>query len=463
MEYENENLIIVFFKKACHKIFKIMKKIYRFFRRIVRKIIKKFKKGISNLKKFLKPVFKRLDYVLVKILYDTHRLHKVFVRRKQKNNNQEKNIMFMIYYLKNGGAERAISHISEELSKKYNVILVTVEKEGQSDYECNVKRINLDINKIKYFRHLGLIKQIKKIKKEYNITHTISFTSLMNYYNVMSELNDETIISVRNYVSKSKQEKKNEKINKISAKYAKKMVAVSKLVVQDQVDNYGAKEDKIEVIYNYCDGEKIDKFLEEKNDINYDEHTIINVGRLSYQKCHFRLIEAFKKVVDVIPNAKLVILGYGPLQEEIEEQIQALNLQNNVFLIGFKQNPYIYMKKASVFVLSSLYEGMSNALLEALYCGLPIVTTDCKAGTREIIAPNTKLMKVNKEMTKEEYGILVPVMKNKSDEDYMAQALIEMLQNNEMRKRYALKAKERSNDFLKDKIIDKWFKIVEEL
>ena len=112
---------------------------------------------------------------------------------------------------------------------------------------------------------------------------------------------------------------------------------------------------------------------------------VINIGRLTYQKAQVHLIRAFKRVVNEIPSSKLVILGQGELKKELDNEIINCNLQNNVFMLGFQENPYIYLKKSSVFVLSSLYEGMSNALLEAMYCVLPIIATDCKTGTKKIL------------------------------------------------------------------------------
>ena len=286
--------------------------------------------------------------------------------------------MILVSRLYNGGAEKVAAIIANEISKKYNLVLVTIEDKNENDYECTATRIVLKENQGKFLVKKNLVKQIRKIKEKYNITHTISLCSKMNYFNVMSKVNDVNIISIRNYLSVSVKEKKYQHINKVSAKYADKIIVVSKQLIEDQVKNFKADKGKIHVIYNYIDEERIDECLIDAN-IDKNENSIINIGRLSYQKGQLNLIRAFKKVVMIISNAKLYILGQGELKEELEHEIKKLDLEKNVFMLGFQKNPYKFLKEANVFVLSSFYEGMSNAILEAMYCGLPIISTDCKS------------------------------------------------------------------------------------
>ena len=104
---------------------------------------------------------------------------------------------------------------------------------------------------------------------------------------------------------------------------------------------------------------------------------------------------------------------------------------------------------------------MSNVILEAMYCSLPVISTDCKSGTREIIAPSTDINSNNTEITKEEYGILVPVIKTKEEEKKLASAIIEMLKNKELKEEYSRKSNKRIQDFSKEKAIEKWFEIIE--
>lgn len=101
----------------------------------------------------------------------------------------------------------------------------------------------------------------------------------------------------------------------------------------------------------------------------------ITVGRLSPEKNHARLIEAFAQVHDKNPLTRLVIVGSGPLHDDIQALVSELGLYNSVKLVGQTQNPYQLMEHADVFVLSSDYEGQPMVLLEALVLGLPVITT----------------------------------------------------------------------------------------
>ena len=315
----------------------------------------------------------------------------------------------------------------------------------------------------KYFKLFDTVNQIKSIKKKYHITHTISFTAQMNYLNVMSRVKDNTIISVRNYISLAENDNtpKNVYMNRLSIKYADKITVVSKVLGKDLVDNFGAKEDKIYPIYNFVDKDKIDKFLKERKNIKLSKNTIITVGRLNNQKGHINLIRSFKYVVDKICDAKLIILGQGPLEDKINSEIKKLHLEKSVKLIGYQKNPYFYMKNSSLFVSSSFYEGMPNVVLEAMYTGLPIIVTDCKSGPREILAPNSVLSQEINDISYEEYGVLVPVLDNKKYEKIMGDAIIELLKDSKLRGRYSIKSKKRIQDFSKEKMMEEWNKVLD--
>ena len=111
-------------------------------------------------------------------------------------------------------------------------------------------------------------------------------------------------------------------------------------------------------------------------------------------------------------RVRLVILGDGPERETLLELAERLELSEHVDLPGFKVNPFTYMSKAGVFVLSSRYEGFPNVLVQAMACGAPVVSTDCRSGPREILEDG-------------KWGHLVPV----GDWRAMAEAILETLDN----------------------------------
>ena len=139
---------------------------------------------------------------------------------------------------------------------------------------------------------------------------------------------------------------------------------------------------------------------------------LVAVGRLQMQKDFPTLLHAFAQVRRRRP-ARLLILGEGKEREPLEELIRKLNLENDVSMPGFVANPYAYMARASLFVLSSRWEGLPTVLIEALCCGTPVVSTDCPSGPREILKDG-------------KYGQLVPV----GDIDTLARAIESTLDSN---------------------------------
>ena len=138
---------------------------------------------------------------------------------------------------------------------------------------------------------------------------------------------------------------------------------------------------------------------------------IMGAGRLAKEKDFATLIKAFKLVREQ-QDCKLIIIGEGPLRQDLEQLIAELDLKDQVSLPGYAKNPYAWMKKAKLFVLSSAWEGSGNVLIEAMAMGVPAVSTDCPFGPSETLA-NGK------------YGQLVPV----GDPEAMAKAILETLSN----------------------------------
>ena len=139
----------------------------------------------------------------------------------------KKNVMLLIGYLTNGGAERSIINVANELLKTHNVILVVADAK-KIDYPCHVKIIEL--KSLRKKDKLKAIYELKKLKKNYKIDVSISYTTVYNFYNVASRYKDKTIISVRNHLSTKKESKRDNLFHKISLKLASKVVCCSESV-----------------------------------------------------------------------------------------------------------------------------------------------------------------------------------------------------------------------------------------
>jgi glycosyltransferase involved in cell wall biosynthesis len=191
------------------------------------------------------------------------------------------------------------------------------------------------------------------------------------------------------------------------------VVSVSNQVADDLTTVVGLDKASVTTIYNPV----VDNVLR-TNAQESLEHTwfssqavpvILGVGRLTEQKDFSTLMRAFADV-RATREARLVLLGEGRLRAELEDLASKLDIQEDVDMPGFVENPFQYMARASVLVVSSEYEGLPGVLIQALACACPVLSTDCPGGSREILADG-------------KYGPLVDV----GDADGMAKAILAQL------------------------------------
>lgn len=189
-------------------------------------------------------------------------------------------------------------------------------------------------------------------------------------------------------------------------------VGVSSGVADDLARLSGLRRDRFSVIHNPVvlpDNHSGHHPAAEAAWDGWNGKRIITVGRLKAQKNHRLLVRAFRRLL-ADTDARLMILGVGELADEIAREVDAAGLRGKVLMPGHVNDPAPYYRSADLFVLSSDYEGFGIVLIEALSCGLPVVSTDCPGGPREILAEGR-------------YGRLVPVR----DEEALAIAMAETL------------------------------------
>ena len=139
--------------------------------------------------------------------------------------------------------------------------------------------------------------------------------------------------------------------------------------------------EKVINIYNPAFDKKIVKLSKKKINKKFD---IINIGRFENQKDHTTLIKAFNLLKNK-KDLKLLLIGYGNLKIEIKNLIFKYRLQKNIKILSNILNPYPYLKNSKLFVLSSKYEGFPNVLVESIMLGIPVISTNCKSGPKEIL------------------------------------------------------------------------------
>lgn len=175
---------------------------------------------------------------------------------------------------------------------------------------------------------------------------------------------------------------------------------------------------KTKTIYNPSFSDKIVQLSNQPIDdeifSDIKSKKIIAVGRLVKQKNFELLIRAFKVVLKSI-DAHLIIIGEGEKRDELERLIEELTLVNKVYLAGFQNNPHKYVKNSDLFVLSSLYEGLPNSLIEAIAVGTPAIASNCLSGPSEILLDGEGGDLVEVENIEQ---LAKSIIKNLSDKEY---------------------------------------------
>lgn len=174
------------------------------------------------------------------------------------------------------------------------------------------------------------------------------------------------------------------------------------------------------------------------------EKVIVSAGRLTNQKNHSLLIDAFAKIASQIPNYKLIIYGAGPLEEFLQVKIRNLQLNSRIVLAGHSSCLVKRISTASLFVLPSNFEGMPNALIEAMGLGLPCIATDCDGGGARFL--------INNEVN----GLLVP----KKDVDGLAESMLRLIQNQELATALGKEASKIKSELSAESIYNRWEKFI---
>ena len=335
---------------------------------------------------------------------------------------------------------------------------------------------------LKYLYYPKQIYNLVKYLKKYNIRIVLSFLERANFLNIFINnfYQHRIITNTRTTLSKNYGEHFNTLKRMMSHTMFKYYLPKSDLILcnskgikYDLEKSFHINPEEIKVIYNSYDIDKIKTLsiepLEPEYEGIFDSPVIINVGRLTTPKGQWHLIRSFKKVKEKAKSAKLVILGDGGYETRLKQLVQDMALMNDVHFLGFQKNPYKFLSKATIFVLSSIWEGFPNVIAEAMICGTPVISSDCRSGPREILAPDTDVSTETDTIEYAKYGILVPTPDGKFtnydtpltiEEAIMADAITAMLSDNHLRADYASRLSSRVMDFDQDKIIKEYLDTV---
>ena len=354
-----------------------------------------------------------------------------------------------------GGAERAAILIAEGLLKKgHQVSFVTITGTERDFYKVpdGVHRLALDIaaNSPTPFHalwnnlyRLWVLRQTIRVIEPNAVISFMAETNILTLF-ALIQTNYPVIVNEQNNPETNTQKLWKQLRHWIYPR-ANKVVSVSE-GVDNYFDDWLPKTQRA-IIFNP---------LQPINDEpgNFDLPTgadsskkwAIAMGRLVYQKNFELLLSAFHKIIDRYPDWQLLIFGEGEMRKELENLRDQLGLGDRVLLPGQTNNPIAVLKTAQLFILSSRWEGLPAVLFEALACGLPVVSTDCPSGPREIIRDGID-------------GILVP----NEDVSALTAAMERLMSDEKERQRLADRAKEVTESFSLEKVMSIWESLINEV
>jgi len=350
-----------------------------------------------------------------------------------------------------GGAEHIVIRlIAGFLNKDIKVTLVMASLQGDphKGLPSEVKVINLNCRRTSY-SILKFTKYIKQNKPKIILSHLHRANRIALLAKILSRTDAKLHIVEHNTVSAELESLP--LIQKLIAKltykllypHADTIIHVSKAAAVDLQRHLPANAKKVITIYNpVVNGEEFNsnskiphEWFKEK-----DIPVILGIGRFSEQKDFLNLIEAFYIVRKNI-NSRLIVLGKGEQESKIVKAIQNYGISDYVHLPGYVDNPFDYMRHASVFVLSSKWEALPTVLVEALACGCPVVSTDCPSGPFEILEGG-------------KYGTLVPT----NDSLALGNAILESISNNNVN---CDMLRQRARDFSIESSVNQYLEILD--
>ncbi len=313
-------------------------------------------------------------------------------------------IALVLHAMDLGGAQRVASTLSVELAKEHDVTFITFE-DSERIYPQGGKTLCLNFDFYKSGGAIGKVLNIfrlswvlRKVFKEQKFDKIFTYMEGANYPAILADknvigsmhCNPEMLYTTREWI-----------FSRLVYPRAKTMIVVS-----DDVATIVKKKLKLKNVvrvYNPVDFAQLEKAA--KDPIDFKEEYIVAIGRLTHQKNFELLIESFA-LTKTKETSHLLILGEGELREKLEGLIRDYKMESHITLVGFDENPFKYVAKARFLASSSHHEAFPMSLIESLSLGIPVVSTDCPTGPREIV-------------THEENGLLTPV----SDAKALAKAI----------------------------------------
>lgn len=386
-----------------------------------------------------------------------------------------KNVLLMVPMLHQGGFERICVQTAKLLADKYNISIAIFNSEDMFYDVGDIPLIDLNLGSRpdivgKLLNILRRIRAVKKVKKEKNIHVTYSFGLTANLINVLAKAQDNVWIGIRGYGDLEAR-----RVMKLTCRRADKVICCAKEMADDVEKFYGPK--TVECLYNPCDTKRLEALSEEQPDaahcafLSEKRPLLVSMSRVDDVKGFWHQIKAFALIKKEIPGAGLMIIGDGDFSE-YEKLAEDLQVRDSVLFTGVQKNPFCYLKRASLYLMTSETEGFPNAMLEAMAVGVPALSVNCKTGPAEILLSDYKEADNQHEVYYGAYGYLLPIMNpNKNldaavveeEERILAKEAVRLLNRPEELAKMGQAAMDRSRYFSTDSYVSQILQKIEQV
>ena len=307
-------------------------------------------------------------------------------------NNKVKSLVIFYPSFEKGGVEKNLINLVRNLDKKFRIYLISSlsKREANKILKKKINIIQISKKKISFipnrfssafFGMISLFNLLKIIKKDF-VVHSMQSNiaaMIVCFFlrkKILMRNSEDPLYST--YFSENKIMSIIVFIFKIITYNFVSGIITNSKGSKKSLEKFIFNKDKIFSIYN--------PYLINKNSKRYKrEKIIINIARLRKQKDHITLIKAFNIFSKKYKDYKLVILGHGDQKKILYKEARNLSLQTKIKFLGWVNNTPDYLKKSKLFVLSSIYEGLGNVLIDAINYDVPCISTDCHSGPREIL------------------------------------------------------------------------------
>lgn len=394
---------------------------------------------------------------------------------------KRKNILLLIpTFADAGGTQKMVFELSKLLSEHYNIYECSFDayneahvfKSGNSVLSLNASPVKGFAQKLLFYSKV--IRRLNRLKKKYNIDITISNLWAADLINGLSGTRDKKLSichgSITGFAG-----------NAMLLRYKRlavwvynrmdKVVAVNEYLEKEIKELFYISESRMETINNFISF----PLKENYNNKKFEGSTrLITVGRLDPLKNHLALIEMLPKLKMVLSNVQLVIVGSGAEEAKIESRALDLNLtvgkdvnqSSDLILTGFNPNPYPLLFSSHIFVFPTKTEGLPLVLVEAMFAGLPVVSSDCPAGGASFILEGEGGYQAGRTHPLEtQYGYLMPIPQQESPETLQLwiDVIVQLIKDKSRLKKISHNAEQRAKDFTSEKAKEQWLRMLESM